>query len=87
MEIFVDTLHKIAYVCSMEDIKNTAQAIMHFSAFIILEDSNENNFKNPVVVNYAMSYILRIVKQNNEDPAICEHYKEVFWYIAKNYRN
>jgi hypothetical protein len=52
-----------------------------------LEDSNENNFKNPVVVNYAMSYILRIVKQNNEDPAICEHYKEVFWYIAKNYRN
>lgn len=69
------------------DIKTTAIAIMHFSAFIICEDSHEKHFRNPVVVNYAMSYILRIVKQNSDDQAICEHYKEVFWFVAKNYRN
>lgn len=71
----------------LTDIKTTAIAIMHFSAFIILEDSHERNFKNPVVINYAMSYILRVVKQNSDDINICDHYKEVFWYIAKTYRN
>jgi hypothetical protein len=69
-----------------KDIKTTALAIMHFSAFIIVEDSHENNFRNPVVINYAMSYILRILKQNQDDIALCEHYKEVFWFISNNFK-
>jgi hypothetical protein len=69
------------------NIKSTALAIMHFSAFIIVEDSHEKHFRNPVVINYAMSYILRILKQNQEDTTLCDHYKEVFWFISNNYRN
>jgi len=69
-----------------KDIKTTALAIMHFSAFIIVEDSHEINFRNPVVINYAMSYILRILKQNQEDTALCDHYKEVFWFISNNFK-
>lgn len=68
-----------------QDIKTTAHAIMHFSAFIVTEDSAEENFRQHHVINYALSYILRLIKQNEQDANLQNHYREVFWYIQEKY--
>ena len=67
-------------------VSTTADAVMHFSAFTITGESDRKQFANPVVVNYALSYLLRFIKQNPDDQEIYNHYKDVFWYIAANYK-
>lgn len=63
-----------------------ADAVMHFSAYVITGDSSSKHFVNPVVVNYAMGYVLRVIKQNPEDEQIYTSYKDVFWHIAHTYK-
>lgn len=78
---------EVAYVCSMErqDIKITADAVLHFSAFLITEDSSQENFNQPHVTKYALNYILRVLKQNKNDADIQILYREVFWFIQEKY--
>ena len=53
---------------------------------MLMGEANPQNLNNTLVVNYALSYILRLIKDNPNDKEIYNHYKEVFWYIANNYK-
>lgn len=66
--------------------QTTAEAILHFSSFVIVGESDKKHFLNPVVVNYALSYILRAIKENQQNPEFSADYKEVFWYIANTFK-
>jgi hypothetical protein len=60
---------------------------MHFSTYLLTGESDSKHFSNPIIVNYAMDYILKTIKKHKDDNAFIEHYREVFWYIADNYKN
>jgi hypothetical protein len=64
----------------------TAESILHFSAFVICESSDKKHFSNPVVLNYALSYIIRAIKENQNNPEFENQYKDAFWYIVQNYK-
>jgi hypothetical protein len=68
-------------------IKHTADAIMHFSTYLLTGSSDPRHFTNPAVVIYAMDYVIRTIKEQRHDESFAEHYREVFWYIADNFKN
>jgi hypothetical protein len=67
--------------------KQVAEQIILFSAFMITGQSSKEHTHNPVVIRYALDYILKVIKQNNVDSEIYELMKNVFWYIVNNYKS
>ena len=68
------------------NIKQVAEQIILFSSFMITGETDNEHTHNPVVIRYALDYILKVIKQNNIDADVYELMKNVFWYIVNNYK-
>jgi hypothetical protein len=68
------------------NIKQVAEQIILFSAYMITQESDKQHTHNPFVIRYALDYILKVIKQQNIDTEVQELMKECFWYIVNNYK-
>ena len=76
----------------MENIKIIAQTLVEHQAYHHYRkiDLDQDELKNPIVVQAAMDYAIKKYKleQSRIDPDSknLDHWQDVFWFIAQNYR-